>query len=382
MDTKFYKILAVIFVGIITFFAVMFIVSDKLEKDETENRELAKFPKLKLAKLDPFPSQFNKYFNDHFPYRSSIIKKHNQYTIKVLKISPIPKKAIIGDDGWLFMAGRYLDAYQGNSNFSNQELESIKQELVYRKEYCAKRGIKFYFVIIPQKFTIYPEYIATRYKRSNQQTPRTQLKEYLSLNQFPVYDLTDYLLENKSKEYNLFQKTDNHWTELGAFLGTQRIFDILRVDFPQIPKLTLANYNIVKSVEKGGNIAKMMNMKNEFLEEKVDLEPKNISSAVKGEKSKYKVPEGFPYGWDYEVVRKNPSVNNLKLLVIRESFCSSQVQFYKEGFGKSVFIFDSWQHKLNEDIIENEKPDIVVIQIIESMLGNLLKHQSRVEEDL
>jgi hypothetical protein len=91
----------------------------------------------------------------------------------------------------------------------------------------------------------------------------------------------------------------------------------------------------------------------------------------------HEVPNGFPYGWDYEIVMENPKVNNLKLLVIRESFGGAMIKFYQEGFGKSVVIFDAWKHKLNEDIIIKEKPDIVIQQVVESFLPNLLENQSR-----
>ena len=78
---------------------------------------------------------------------------------------------------------------------------------------------------------------------------------------------------------------------------------------------------------------------------------------------------------------ENQAVNNLKILIIRESFATYQKDFYKESFGKTVLIFDSWRHGLNKNIIMNEKPDIVVIQILESMLENLLLHPAK-EENL
>lgn len=86
---------------------------------------------------------------------------------------------------------------------------------------------------------------------------------------------------------------------------------------------------------------------------------------------------GVAYSWKCEQVLINSEVNNLKTLIIRESFGTKQRDFYKESFGKTVMIFDQWHHELNPEIIKNEKPDIVVIQVLENMLDNLLKYQAK-----
>ena len=48
-----------------------------------------------------------------------------------------------------------------------------------------------------------------------------------------------------------------------------------------------------------------------------------------------------------------------------------------EEFSRTVRIFDAWQYKLNEDIIEKEKPDIVILLALEANLRNLLSSASR-----
>ena len=364
------------FLGIIFLFETLFVVLPKKDKDDAENRKLAELPKFKIAKLDPFPKAFESYYNDHFPFRNDIIKTYNKFSIRVLKKSPVEEKAIIGSSGWLFMGGNYLDGFQGKSNFTGSELEQIWKELLYRKNYCNKRGIKFYFVIIPQKSSVYPEYISSRYKFDNKYTPRTQLTAYLTKQQFPFCDLTQKLIENKNSDYDLYFKTDNHWNALGAFYGTQQILGSIRNDFPQVKPLSLNDYTISTETREGGNIAQMLSMKNEFNDIEVVLNPKFETQSSAGKKANYAIPKNFPYPWYYERVYENPSANKLKILVIRESFCHYQISLYSEHFGRSVFIFDNWKHQLNEDIIENEKPDIVVIQILESFLDNLLKYPS------
>tara|TARA_Y100000385_G_scaffold291322_1_gene368588 strand:- start:3206 stop:3364 length:159 start_codon:yes stop_codon:yes gene_type:complete len=42
--------------------------------------------------------------------------------------------------------------------------------------------------------------------------------------------------------------------------------------------------------------------------------------------------------------------------------------FLREYFEESVFIFDAWQYKLNGDIIDRIKPDVVVYLTLDSNL--------------
>jgi hypothetical protein len=42
-----------------------------------------------------------------------------------------------------------------------------------------------------------------------------------------------------------------------------------------------------------------------------------------------------------------------------------------ESFSKAVYIIDNWEYKLNEDIVEIEKPDIMLYLISEPLMRNL-----------
>ena len=90
---------------------------------------------------------------------------------------------------------------------------------------------------------------------------------------------------------------------------------------------------------------------------------------------KYGFPptKGFPYPWTYEKRYVNKEdTSGLRILVIRDSFGHQIIPFLKESFSESVFIFDAWQYKLNEQIIEVVKPDIVVFLTVETHLEKFI----------
>ena len=370
-------VLSVLFLTVILTMFLIFIFSPKDSVNNTENRTLSEKPKLDIAKLDPYPRAYEAFFNDHFPFRNFIIKNYNLINIKMMKKSLLPNKVVIGNNNWLFMGDNQLKVYQRIIQFTDAELKSIEEELIYREDFCRNRDINFYFFIIPQKHSIYGEEIPYYYSRINEKTIREQLVDYLDMNnRFKAYDL-ESLFRAKKTDYQLFRKTDNHWNDIGAFYATNEIIRIIKKDFPVLEQLKFSDYTIKHKMKLGGNIPQMLDMQEEFKEVAIELIPKFETTATDGTKKNYTPPENFAYPWEYEIVKVNPNAQKLKVLIIRESFASYQVKFYQEIFGECVFVFDEWKHKLNEDIIENEKPDIVILQILESFLPNLLKYQSK-----
>ena len=311
------KILAAIFLSLTIGGMLLFLISKKKEINKIENRKLAILPKLDIKKLDPFPDKFETYFSDHFPFRNQIVKGVNKVNYNFLKISTLPNKVIIGSEGYLFTAEKQLATAQGKNLQSGEQLENMYQELLYRKEYCAKNGARFYFVIIPQKHSIYSKNIPLRFKNGTQYTLRMQLEDYLEKKNFPYIDPTDYLLEKKNLGLDLYFKTDNHWNLLGGFYGTQYITDKIRQDYPQVKPLILNNYEVSVKECSGKNLAQMLNLKNEIKDKDIELKPLFNSSASKGKKAGYHCPNNFPYPWDFEIVYKNPAANNLKILIHR-----------------------------------------------------------------
>lgn len=370
-------VLTVIFLLIIFAVMTLFFTLKKNDVNEVENRQLAVLPTLSINRLDPFPSQFDQYFSDHFPFRSQIVKAYNKINISLFKISPLPFKVIIGNNDFLFMADKQIETYQGKNLFSEEELASILEELVYRRDFCSQHGAKFYFAILPQKHTTYEENIPLRYKLLNKTTLRKQLESYLLEHHFSVIDPTNYIIEKKTSDFPLYYKTDNHWNHLGAFYGAQVIVDRIKEDFPQVKSLNISDYSVSKEIRIGGNLAQMLSMQIELPDEKMILEPNFISTVTTGTKAPYTPVSDFAYTDEFEIVYTNPDVNNLKALFLRESFATGQQQFYKQSFGKTVLIWDAWQYGLNKDIIINEKPDIVVIQVMEGFLRKLLIHQDK-----
>jgi len=337
---------------------------------------MAKQPTLNIKRLDPFPARYDTFYNDHFDLRNTLIKYYNIYNIRAYRKSPIPS-VIIGANDWLYLTGDEMDSYMGKNRLTAKELFSYKEELEYRKRYLAERNIKFYFLVIPCKASIYSENIGYEYFRHSKETWGEQLNNYLAHNSsIKPIGVFDSLRANK-KPNNLFYKLDNHWNDLGAFYTANEVFRRMHQDFPAIEPLQLSDFTIKHSVNPSGNLEKMLGNLGIFSESSVELVPKNGFKSAEANKTGYPPIEGFVYPWDYEVVREIKGSTKPKLLIIGDSFGKNIFPFLSENFCKTVKIFDSWHYGINEPIVESEKPDAVILMIDEPVIRSLLKYTTR-----
>ncbi|MBB6454562.1 hypothetical protein HNQ94_003051 [Salirhabdus euzebyi] len=331
-----------------------------------EKRDLAAKPKLNLREetYTDYIRKYETYINDNFGFRDKLIKWNNVIKVKYLKTSPI-NRVLIGKDGWLFYNDEGVtEDYRGVNHFDDIELETIKSNLEERKKWLEAQGIKFYITVAPNKHTIYPEYLPSNIKKHKEESRLDQLINYLEYNSdIDIIDLRKTLIKNKGEE-NLYRKNDTHWNDLGAFYAYSEIVNVIGEDFENIKPLSIGKYSLNYS-SGGGDLAFMLSMNDILLEERINLDP-TFKSAVKDieiDKSIYPNPNRL-------VVKGNESISNsYKLLMFRDSFSNALIPYLSENFSSSIYV---WDYAFNTDIIQHEKPDIVIHELAERYLHALL----------
>jgi hypothetical protein len=336
---------------------------------EGENRAIAQMPKIDMIRLDDFPSQFTSYYNDNFPFRALFFKF--DYRI-FFKKSPI-EQVIIGKNKWLFSGTNEDKMYQGLKPFSEEQIEFAIQNLKARKNKYEEMGIKFYLVIAPTTYEVYPEHLPLYFIRTKK-TLTDKFCEHLKNTDIPFIYLKEELLKNKTAG-QLYCRLDNHWNELGSYFAYKATVDFIKKDFPQIPVYALADFEMTPQYNKSGNLVNMLNDNfKSIFDEDVSYQVKlkdSIKSWREVEKVGYPCVEGFPYPWVYEVTGETSCKELPNIVIIRDSYFSSLVPFFYNSFSRSVAIFDSWNYKENMDIVLNENPKIVLLFIYEPHISSL-----------
>jgi len=356
--------LIVFFLTLICAPPLMCILFSNKEWSETEKRVLAASPKAPsdFKTLLQFPKNFEAYYNDHFGFREVLIDRYHREMRKRFGQSGVPN-VIVGKDGWYFWGGNgLLDDFRGLVPLTEQRLIFWKEDLVRKRDWLAKRGIHYLFVFVPDKQTIYPEYLPDYFQKAKGTTRIEQLMEYLKQDRdVTILDLRPGLLSAKS-EKQLYQKTDTHWNDYGAFVGYREMMRKISQWFPK-EQLKPDFYFHDTMVERpAGDLAKMLGL-HKTIREMCPLlkerhfcaQPMELSLEIEN-LSKMKETEPF---------MKGCKDAHLRALVFRDSFFSRIEPFLSENFQQVLYLWQSYDQKIVERLIHNFRPDLVIEEKVE-----------------
>jgi alginate O-acetyltransferase complex protein AlgJ len=335
-----------------------------------ENRTLAKFPVFDINYLDRYPKAYDHWLNDHFSLRNFILLEKMTFEINILDQSPIPDFVIIGKKGWLYNSIAELDEFNMRGSYLPGQLKIMKNCLLRRKKFMEEHHANWMIAIAPIKYTVYPEYLPATVMRGLVNRKTKQFLSYMQNEGIQIVDLSDTIIQSKQGDRPLFFKTDTHWNSNGAFYAYAKVMQLLRREIPSLEKaLDQSDYVVTETNKTDGNINNMIGALGKFSDVDFIYTRKSPDLVHRIAKKEYTPPVYFPFPESYETRYTNGNPKSPKILIIGDSFAAYIAQFLKQHFSETTVIFDSWRYKLNPEIIEKEKPDIVLYLIIESNLG-------------
>lgn len=318
-----------------------------------EKSSLAPFPSiLKDNRLNlTYTSDFDDYFSDQFPFRTFMISAYSGINEFLFKQSG-NEKVIVGKDGFLFFA-ETLDDYFKVNTLSGNDLLRLNESLRIQKNYLDTKGIRSFFMIVPNKASIYGEYMPDYLKTIGDASNLERISAMDMV--IPLIDLKAVLLNDKNKTGKLlYHLKDSHWNNLGAAIGYEAMMAKLGSSSLSLLKQapTLAN-------DWQGDLTTM-------------LYPSHI---VYDNQYHYTLPKAFTFTRavrsfdDVEIQSVNPT-KKVHLMMFRDSFANALVPYLSDTFGRvdysRVFPYDYRK-------VEALSPDTLVIEIAERNINWLLQ---------
>jgi alginate O-acetyltransferase complex protein AlgJ len=326
----------------------------------SENRLLAKRPVFKgLGESRDFIAGVENYFNDHFGFRKRLIRLNHHWKEQLFHVAGNPD-AIVGRDGWLFYAGmRMLEHCTHEAQLTEQELEDWRRLLEMRRDWLQARGIKYLYVIPPDKHTIYPEFLPQWIEVGPRPRKVQQFTRYMrDHSTVEVLDLSQTLLEGK-KIRVAYLTTDAHWNRFGAFVGYRALVQALARQIPGLQPLALDTYNWQPVPGNLGDIYTIMGSVGSY------TETANLQPTPRPEPKLVYEPQRFPPHHGSPGTRSCFTLNEKasgKALVFHDSFACSWYAFLDQHFREVVYV---WQYDWDRALIEKEKPDVVIDEMLE-----------------
>jgi len=150
------------------------------------------------------------------------------------------------------------------AEFIRQARAHAERHLTNCLSVLAARGIKYLFVIPPDKHSIYPENLPAWLIGSRPVGCRSkldQLVDYMRKHStVEVLDLRPALLAGKKTAPTYLQQ-DSHWNWYGGFIGCQEVIKALARQTPQLPPLQLEDFDWSNAPAAGGDLARILGLK-------------------------------------------------------------------------------------------------------------------------
>ena len=330
-----------------------------------ENRRMAEWPGLPKSwhGLQDYAGGLEAYYNDHFGCRKCLVQWHNKLKWSLFREKIAGDVRLLpGKDGWLYYTeGDMVDHYTGELQFTPEQLHDWQVLLEKRRDWLAKRGIKYLFVVAPDKHTIYPEYLPDWIKKVRPQTKLDQFIAYMQEHStVPVLDVRDVILAAK-KNHPVYMRTDTHWNDIGAFVAYQKLVESMARQLPalKLEPLPLASFDLTNQLMPGGDLARSLGLSMTesnawFLIPKPGLPSFTITQP----------PAEHPT----EPVFSTNALAQGRLVIFHDSFAVNDTYagtwspFLGYHFNRITYL---WQYNLDTAWIERDKPDIVVTEMVE-----------------
>ncbi len=299
---------------------------------------------------------------DQFRWRKGLVRAFTTFRFTVG--DRVFNNTLVGKDGWLYYAGDWsLREYQRTDRFGPGDLRTFQVNLDRLNSALVAQGRTFLLVIPPNKTSIYPQYMPDEIPVIGQTSRTDQFLQYMrSHSSTPILDLRPALLAVSATQQTYY-RTDSHWNDLGGYYGYYEILKVLSRQYPMLHPHPLSDYNLQVLPIPQTDLPRLMGYLS-IPENDPVLEPRFPFMTTT-------VTTTLADGYQMRVTTNQRS-DLPRLLVFGDSFYEALEKFLKPDFARVADLpyYDAAGTSL-EYWVQQEKPDIVILECVERDLGDL-----------
>lgn len=335
-----------LFLGFIFIIPIIILTTPDKKISDIENKILTQLPNLSLNNIlnKRFMNEFDKYTSDQFPLRSDFIKLKNSYSY------------LIGQrefrNIYISKNNKLLEKFVYNKDIIDTNISTLVDLATDLK---SKYNISTKLMIVPTSIAFYEEELPSWAISDNEKTAIDYIDSVIThSNSLEFYTPYNILMNNKDKY--IFFNTDHHWTQLGAKLAYEDLYNTKILD--NSIKVSDDFYGSYYSKAILPNInGDSIYSYNDFNNFKIDIDFSKTYNFLYDEnkligKNKYQY---FLHGDPAFAVIEGNANNNDEILIFKDSYAHSFIPFLTLNY-KKIHIVDPRYYIIDyEDYLSNNR---------------------------
>ena len=336
-------------------------VSSKLDHVNHENRKLYTWEDVKTMSTweNLFPN-LEHYIQDNVFYKNESVAAIG-WVDENLFHDLFNNRVMLGKENWLFYKGdNCIRDYRGGYELTEAELKEYAAAASRLQDVLEEKGIKLLLLVVPNKETVYGDkYLPSKVVKISENSRADQIVDYIKKNTSCNIVYPKEALINAAEEYQVWQKYDTHYNNVGAFITAQEVLEALGND-----KESLHSFSVEKTGYCSGDLANMLGMNSRFSDD--------IVYAVRGYKDDvhFETVENIAQqNLNFRKIISDVD-NDTTVLFIGDSFLGHLQEYAAKNYRTNLFVHRDNYSLLDRDLFATEKPDIVVLQTAERFIGS------------
>ncbi len=331
-----------------------------------ENRVKYHLPELtlNLSAIEGYPAGFERYYEDNFGFRNSLVRAHHVIMLRGFRTPP-RRAVVVGKSNWLYMRQA---PRRDMSPLPDRNLDVIRSVLEKYQAWFEKQGARFLVIIVPNKHAIYPEYLPWRFQYDPSTSRLNRLLERIaeSESELEILDLRAAILAAKRPGEQLYYRAGSHWSDAGERVAYQEVMRKLAAWFPVYENLREPQFTEEVRTHEA-RMARVMTYPGAFPETSTFSLPIKRRAKITSSTHSYQ-----PHGREVTATLDDSTLPKLVMmhdsffdyqrliaLLMQESFRESRFIQYRQD-GRMAPILERFQEAAIKD-----SPDIVIVEIVE-----------------
>lgn len=297
---------------------------------------------------------------------------------------------LVGYDGYMFYKDT-LNDFVGDGFLHDQVYNRAVSMLKERNDFAKANGMKFYFVIAPNKNTVYPNYMPEGYTMA-QYRRYDQFVSILKSAGITAIDLRSAMSSAVAAcpERNLYYKFDTHWNNHAGFIAYETLMNNIKKDYPNVVIHSKNEYQINYCETYMKDQAWYLGYYDYFKDygPVYTLKSQRTATLTKYQRKDawgqfrfaYEETSGPNRGysdklyWFRYVNSYNTSAPNL--YVMRDSYSIAMDTFLKDTFYESTY---NWTFAFNKQEILDADTDVILVIVSERNLRSYVDNKAVVD---